>query len=48
MKLLIHSVLPLKFGNGYVISLHTLLGMWLLIHAAIEVKPLLSICDGDG
>ena len=24
---------PLKFGNGWVISSHTLLGMWLLIHA---------------
>ena len=25
----------LKFGNGYVISSHTLLGMWLLIYAGI-------------
>ena len=36
MKLLIHSqtsmVQPLRFGNGYVISSHMLLGMWLLIH----------------
>ena len=36
MKLLIHSqtstVAPMKFGNGYVISSRTLLGMWLLIH----------------
>ena len=35
MELLIHSqtsvVQPLKFGNGWVISSHTLLGMWLLI-----------------
>ena len=28
-------VLPLKFGNRHVISSHTLLGMWLLIHAGI-------------
>ena len=37
MKLLIHSqtstVQPLKFGNGWAISSHILLGMWLLIHA---------------
>ena len=26
------------FGNGLVISSHTLLGMWLLIHAGIEVN----------
>ena len=31
-------VVPLKFGNGYVISLHTLLAMWLLIHAGIKVN----------
>ena len=40
MKLLIHSqistVAPLKFGNGYVISSHSLLRMWLLIHAEIK------------
>ena len=41
MKLLIHSqtstaVLP-KFGNVNVISYHTLLGLWLLIHAGIKV-----------
>ena len=30
-------VQPLKFRNGYVISSHTLLGMWLLIHAGIKV-----------
>ena len=29
---------PLKFGNGQVISSHTLLDMWLLIHADIKVK----------
>ena len=27
----------LRFENGYVILSHTLLGMWLLIHAAIKV-----------
>ena len=41
MKLLIYSrtstVIALKFGNGHVISHHTLLGMWLLIHAGIKV-----------
>ena len=30
-------VQPLKFVIGYVILSHTLLGMWLLMHAAIEV-----------
>ena len=30
---------PLKFRNGYVISSHTLVGMWLLIHVGIKVKP---------
>ena len=43
IKLLIHSqtstVQPLKFGNGKVISSHTLLCMWLLIHAGIKVNP---------
>ena len=43
MKLLINSqtstVQPLKFGNGYVISSHTLLGMWWLLHAGIKLKP---------
>ena len=29
----------LKFRNGSVISSHTLLSMWLLIHAGIKVKP---------
>ena len=28
---------PLKFMNGYGISSHTLLSMWLLIHAGIKV-----------
>ena len=32
-------VQPLKFGNGYVISSHSLLGMWLFIQAGIKVKP---------
>ena len=43
MPLLIHSqtstVQPLRLGNGETISSHTLLGMWLLIHAGIKVKP---------
>ena len=30
---------PLTCGNGWVISAYTLLGMCLLIHAAIEVEP---------
>ena len=29
---------PLKFGNGYVISSHTLMAIWLLIHVGIKVK----------
>ena len=29
----------LKFGNGWVISAHTFLGMWLLLHAGIKVNP---------
>ena len=37
MELLIHfqtsTAQPLKIGNGEVITSHTLLGMWLLIHA---------------
>ena len=41
--LLIHSqtstAVLLKFGDGYVILPHALLGMWLLIHAEIEVNP---------
>ena len=31
----------LEFGNGYVNSYQTLLGVWLLIHGGIEVNPLL-------
>ena len=27
------------FGNGYVISPHTLVSIWLHIHAEIKVKP---------
>ena len=44
MKLLLHShtstVQPLKFGNGQVISSHTLVGMYmyLLTHAGIKVN----------
>ena len=32
-------VAPLKFGNKYLISPHTLQDVWLLIHAGIEVNP---------
>ena len=32
-------VAPLNFGNGEVISSHTLQSMWLLIHAGIKVNP---------
>ena len=46
MKLFIHSqtstVQPLKFGNGYVIPSHTLLGMWLLINAGIKVNMIIK------
>ena len=39
MKSIIHSqtsrVHPLESGNGWLISTHTLLGMWLLIYAGI-------------
>ena len=35
----ISTVLPSKFGNEKVISSHTLVGMWLLIHTESEVKP---------
>ena len=31
------TVQPLKFGNAQVISSHTLLGMWLIIHAGIKL-----------
>ena len=30
---------PLKFRNEYIISSHTLLGMWLFIYVGIKVKP---------
>ena len=44
MKSLIHSqiltVHPLKFGNGCVISSHTLLSMWLLTHAGINIRTM--------
>ena len=40
---MIHSptstVPTLKFGYGYIISLHILLGMLLFIHAGINVNP---------
>ena len=43
MKLFIQTqtsaLQPLKFGNGSVISSHTLLGMRLLIHAGVKVNP---------
>ena len=29
----------LKYGNGEVISSHIFLGMWLLMHARIKIKP---------
>ena len=37
--LLLHSstVQPIKFGNGYVISFHTLEGIWLLMHTGIKL-----------
>ena len=42
VKLLIHSqtsmVQPLKFGNGFIISFHTLLSMWLFVHVGIELN----------
>ena len=48
MKLLIHTqtstVQPLKIGNEYVISSHTLSGMWLLIHAGIKVNHVSKRC----
>ena len=33
------TVQPLTFGNGEVISSHSLLDMWLLIHAGVKVNP---------
>ena len=45
-KLLIHSqtltVAPMMFGNGQVISSHTLWYTFLLIHAEIKVNPCLQ------
>ena len=42
MKLFIHSqistVEPLKIGNGWIISTHTLQDIWILIHAGIKVN----------
>ena len=35
-------VLLLKFGNGWIISSHTVLGMWLLHHAVIEITPIVQ------
>ena len=49
MKLLIHSqtstVAPLKFENGWIISSHTFLGMWLLIHFGIKLNLRYSRVD---
>ena len=43
MDLLIYSqtltIPPLEFGNGKIISPHTLLNICLLIYAGIKVKP---------
>ena len=36
-----------EFGNGYVISSHTLQGMWLLIHTGIKVNLYQSNWDTD-
>ena len=42
MKLLIDSqtatIQPVKLGNGKIISPHTLMGKWLLIHVGIKIK----------
>ena len=49
---LIHSqtstVAPLKFGNGLVISSHTLQELWLSIHAGIPWLGLKSIHVSKG
>ena len=40
MKLIILSQNPIvqfKFGNGSVIQSHTLLGIWLIVHAGIKI-----------
>ena len=43
VQLLIHSqtstVVPLKFGNGYIISSHALQGIWLLTRVSIKIGP---------
>ena len=33
------KVAPFMFGDGYVISSHTLLGVWLFIRVGIYVNP---------
>ena len=42
-EIIIHSqtsaIVPLKLTNELIIPSHTLLGIWLLIHAGIEVDP---------
>ena len=42
IKLLIHSqtstMQPLKFGNEWIISSHTVLGVWFIIHTGINVN----------
>ena len=52
MKLLIHSqnstVQQLKFGNGSVISSHTLLSMWLSIRAGIKDAPCVLVKGAPG
>ena len=40
------NVQPLKFGNGSVISSHTLIGMWLLINAGITQRNVLKGVTG--
>ena len=51
LKLIIHSqtstIAPLKFGNGKVISSHTLLGMWLFIHVRIKLNILVKGAPGS-
>ena len=52
MKSFIHpqtsTIALLKFGNGWIISSQTLLGIWLLIHVEIKVKMIynFSSCSG--
>ena len=43
------TVQPLKFGKGQIISfqtLHTLLGMWLIIHIRIKVTMIIKEASG--